>query len=122
LDFIGTDDGVGVPRGPFSVVTDAVSGAVIMVNSPWPSYTDSMEIRVAAGPTGPFGAPRTVPLPDCDDTLAGQPRRCYAANVQPFLTEKGVLGVGWYDQMVEPDSPRGSFVASQIPLSVSTAD
>lgn len=111
-------DGAGQPRGPFSVTHEPDSGAVVMVYSPWPSYTDHLEVRVAADPVGPFGPPTQVLLPGCDDTLDGQPRHCYAANVQAFLSKPGVLGLGWYDQMVESGSPRGSFVVSSAPMVV----
>lgn len=118
LEFTGADDGTELPSGPVSVLRDPGTGAVVMVYSPWPSYVPSARIRVASSPAGPFGDPTDLDLPGCDDHLQGRPRSCYAANVQSFLTERGKLGIGWYDQMLEPGDRGGTFVVASVPFEV----
>lgn len=118
VEFADAPDGVGLPTGPFSVTEDPVSGAVVLVYSPWPSYVSLLWLRVAPGPTGPFGPPVEVALPDCGGPGDPTGSSCYAANVQPFLTEAGRLGVGWHDQQLRAGSPKGRFKVATVPFSL----
>ncbi|MCZ7628087.1 MAG: glutamate--tRNA ligase family protein [Microthrixaceae bacterium] len=73
-----------------------------MVYSPFPGFTDRVEVRVAETPVGPFTDPVTVVLPGCHDTTGGVEYLCYAGTAQPSLSEPGLLGIGYYDQLVTP--------------------
>lgn len=122
IGFTSSEGGGGLPSGAFSVARDPGTGAVIMVYSPWPSYSPVAVARVAPTPVGPFGEPTEIELPGCSDDLHGRPRSCYAANVQPFLTRADQLGIGWYDQMLEPGDRGGTFLAASVRFEIEPAD
>jgi len=109
-------DGAGpqYPAGSFSIVADASLHRYVMVYSPWPGYSDALQIRTSATPTGPWSAPTTVPLPGCSDQIGTSTFWCYAAAVQPIFSRSGQLGVGWYDRRVSSGPVRGSYVVATL--------
>ncbi len=106
------------PVAALTLTRDPVHDAYVMVYSPFPGFTDRVEVRVAAEPTGPFTDPVTVMLPGCGDTTGGVQYLCYAGTVQPSLSEPGLLGIGYYDQLVTPSPRRGQYLAVTVPFSV----
>lgn len=79
---------------------DAAHGAYVMAYSPWPGFTDRLHVRVATAPEGPWTAPVGVLLPGCGGTVAGVTYACYAGTTQPAFSGPGLLGLGYYDQLV----------------------
>lgn len=106
------------PAGSFSVVRDPHAGAFVMVYSPWPGYSDSLMIRTADSPMGPWSAPAAVPLPGCSDTEGSATFWCYAAAAQPIFSEPGKLGIGYYDRRVSSGPVRGSYLVATVPYSL----
>jgi len=107
-----------VPVAAFTVTYDAAHNAWLMVYSPWPGFTDRVEVRVADTPVGPFSDPVTVYLPGCNDTTGGVAYYCYAGTAQPKLSSTGLLGVGYYDQLISVATLRAQYVTVTVPFSV----
>jgi hypothetical protein len=105
------------PVGPFTVTRDARSGAYVMVYSPWPAYTDRVEIRVAAEPSGPWSVPSGVHVPGC------HPRGfkmtwCYGAGAQPNFGADGRLGLGYQNMETTTGLRSGRFLVTSVPFTV----
>lgn len=118
---IGMPDGANgfsLPVASASVVRDQRFGAYVMAYSPWPGFTDRVEVRVASRPQGPWTAPVEVKLPACYDQVGGQEFLCYAATAQPAFSAPGLLGLGYYDQRLDPVSPRGQYRVAGVPFDV----
>ncbi len=113
-----TGSDVTVPVAAFTVTYDAAHNAWLMVYSPWPGFTDRVEVRVADTPVGPFSDPVTVYLPGCNDTTGGVAYYCYAGTAQPKLSSTGLLGVGYYDQLISVATLRAQYVTVTVPFSV----
>jgi hypothetical protein len=113
---IGTD--VTPPVASFTLTYDDAHDAWLMVYSPWPGFTDRVEVRVAESPVGPFTDPVTVFLPGCGETSNGVTYRCYAGTAQPKLSGPGLLGVGYYDQLITAAPLRGQYMTVTVPFSV----
>ena len=109
---------VPMTPGPLSVVHDAESDRFVMAYSPFPGYSDTVQIRVAKRAQGPWSPPTDVKLPGCADNVGGRLMLCYAANLQPAFDRPGSLGIGWYDQHAADDPARGNFMASSVPWSM----
>jgi hypothetical protein len=117
----GPDGVTNIPPGGFSVTWDAVNQVYEMVYSPWPGFTDQLAIRLASSPQGPWTAPMIVSLPGCNDTVGGVGFFCYAAGAQPQLSQVGLLGVGYYDQLVSVGPDRGAYLGTTVPLTITTS-
>ena len=117
----GPDGVLNLPPGGFSVTWDPTNQVYEMVYSPWPGFTDQMAIRLAPSPQGPWTAPMIVTLPGCKDTVSGVGYFCYAAGAQPQFSSAGQLGVGYYDQAVSNGPLRGSYLATTVPLAITTS-
>ncbi len=113
-----TGSDVLAPVAAFTLSRDAVHDAYLMVYSPFPGFTDRVEVRVSTTPVGPFTDPVTVTLPGCDDTTGGVDYRCYAGTAQPSLSSQGLLGVGYYDQLITTSPRRGQYMTVTVPFSV----
>ncbi len=111
-------DGTSPPLPGFSVKFDATQGVYVMAYSPWPGFTDRIQVRVATAPTGPWTAPVEVNLPGCADTVTGTGFYCYAGTTQPSFSEPGLLGLGYYDQRLRVDSAGGQYLTVKVPFSV----
>ncbi|MFZ4516934.1 MAG: DUF4185 domain-containing protein [Microthrixaceae bacterium] len=111
-------DGTSPPMPGFSVRAEPTQGVYVMAYSPWPGFTDRVQVRVATAPTGPWTAPVEVNLPGCADTVTGTGFYCYAGTAQPQLSEPGLLGLGYYDQRVRVDSSGGQYLTVKVPFSV----
>jgi hypothetical protein len=111
-------DGYGVPVSSLSVSRDPVHGAYVMAYSPWPGFTDRIHVRVATSPNGPWTAPVEVLLPGCNDTVAGVSYYCYAGTSQPAFSAPGLLGLGYYDQLVQVGPSAGGYLAVTVPFTV----
>lgn len=112
-------DGVVIPPpGPFAVEPLGTTGLYVMVYSPWPGFTDKFEVRVARSPQGPWSSPALGHLDGCADSSVDRGGRCYAANTKPFLNQPGVLGIGYYDQIVHHHPEQGSFFVATVPYSI----
>ncbi len=113
-----TGNGVTIPVSAFTLTYDDVHGAYLMVYSPWPGFTDRVEVRVATSPAGPWTEPVDVFLPGCNDISGGVQYLCYAGTAQPKLSSTGLLGLGYYDQRVEVSGTRGQYITVTVPFSV----
>ncbi|MFV0317040.1 MAG: hypothetical protein ACK5O2_08775, partial [Microthrixaceae bacterium] len=80
------------PIAAFTLTRDPAHDAYVMVYSPFPGFTDRVEVRAAVTPVGPFTDPVTVMLPGCGDRSGGVDYWCYAGTVQPSLSGSGLLG------------------------------
>ena len=114
-------DGVGGYTAPVSSMTinrDETHGVYVMAYSPWPGFVDRIYVRVATSPQGPWTAPVEVLLPGCNDTVGGTTYYCYAGTSQPSLSAPGLLGLGYYDQLVDVGPTRGQYLTIQVPFTV----
>lgn len=109
---------VVAPVAAFTLTRDAVHGAYLMVYSPFPGFNDRVVVRVAETPVGPFTDPVTVFLPGCNETSGGVEYFCYAGTVQPSLSQPGLLGIGYYDQLITPSPRRGQYMTVTVPFTV----
>lgn len=100
--------------GHMSVAYNADLDAYLMAYSPWPGWSDSIEVRAAERPTGPWSIPVGVPLPGCDDRIGGTAYYCYTAGLQAVADVPGRIGLGWYDSAVDPVGPRGSYFVASV--------
>lgn len=103
------------PAGSFSIAPDPHLGGFVMVYSPWPGFSDFLQVRTAPTALGPWSAPTAIPLPGCSDTVGTSTFWCYAASAQPIFSEPGKLGVGYYDRHVTSNPTRGSYLVATIP-------
>lgn len=115
LQSADAEDPSFAPVGTFAVTRPVGSDLYVMGYSPWPGYSNEFELRVAHSPQGPWSAPSRGIFPNCADEVGDKVGRCYAANLQPHLDAPGVIGVGWYDQVVTTDPPRGAFYTATVP-------
>ena len=106
------------PVAAFTLTFDETHGYWLMVYTPFPGFTDRVEVRVADSPVGPFTDPVTVHLPGCNDTTGGTSYRCYAGTAQPQLSQTGLLGVGYFDQAISTGPLRGQYVVVTVPFNV----
>lgn len=109
------------PRAPVAGATvtwDETHDVYVMAYSPWPGFTDRIFVRVATAPEGPWSDVVTVSLPGCNDTINTDGYYCYAGTVQPALSEPGLLGLGYYDQLVAIGPNRGQYVTVKVPFKV----
>jgi hypothetical protein len=111
-------DGFSLPISAFTITEDEQHGAYVMVYSPWPGFTDRVHVRVATTPVGPWTAPVEVFLPGCNDTNGGVQYLCYAGTAQPKLDQAGLLGLGYFDQLVQVGPTRGQYLTVTVPFSV----
>jgi hypothetical protein len=111
-------DGFSMPVSAFTVADDEQHDAYVMVYSPWPGFTDRLHVRVATTPVGPWTAPVEVFLPGCSDTNGGVQYLCYAGTAQPKLDQAGLLGLGYYDQLVQVGPTRGQYLTVTVPFTV----
>ncbi|HKY16470.1 MAG TPA: DUF4185 domain-containing protein [Microthrixaceae bacterium] len=116
---VATDAAPVAPAGAFTVAFDENFGAFVMVETPWPGYGTTLDVRIADRPEGPWSVPASVELPDCDDHVDGVDFYCYAATAQPAFSRPGELGVGWYDRVVATEPRRGAYFVSTVPIEVS---
>ena len=114
----GLDAGVAYPVSAFTVTHDDVHDAYLMVYSPFPGFTDRVHVRVATSPTGPWTPPVEVFLPGCGETSGGVQYYCYAGTAQPKLSQPGLLGLGYYDQLVQVGPTRGQYMTVTVPFTV----
>jgi len=116
---VGVD---GVTEAPVSSMTinrdPNYSDVYVMAYSPWPGFTDRIYVRVATSPQGPWTAPVEVLLPGCNQNVGGNTYYCYAGTSQPALSEPGLLGLGYYDQLVAVGPTRGQYLTIKVPFSV----
>lgn len=116
--------GVNNPVASLTVTFDAAHGVYVMGYSPWPGFTDTITIRVASSPQGPWSAPVDIKLPGCNDTIGSSGFYCYASTVQsqfsvaPSGSGDGLLGVGYYDQLVAVGPDRGTYQVATVPFRV----
>jgi hypothetical protein len=109
---------VAAPVAAFTLTRDAVHDAYLMVYSPFPGFTDRVVVRVAETPVGPFTDPVTVFLPGCNEYTGGVHFLCYAGTAQPSLSQPGLLGIGYFDQLITPSPKRGQYMAVNVPFTV----
>ncbi len=119
LELAAAPGGGFMPPGPLSVAAAPGGSGYVMLYSPWPGYTPFVEIRGARTPQGPWSAPRTLELPDCEQTYGAIRASCYAANLQPDFSTPGVLGFGYYDQLVASPPQLGSYLLTSVPFELS---
>jgi hypothetical protein len=111
----GTSD-KQLPVSSLSVVDDPVFGRS-MVYSPWPGYTQEVFVRTASSPVGPWSDRTLIVLPGCSGEWADGTRRyCYAATAQPWRSQAGQLGIGYYDQYTVMNPSRGTYFAASAPF------
>lgn len=127
---MGAAVAVSLPPGPagpvfpvagFTVTWDGVHGVYVLAYSPWPGYTDRVVVRVAGSPQGPWSPPLEVVLPGCVNAVGGVQFYCYAGTAQPQLSAPGLLGLGYYDQLVAVGPSRGSYQVVTVPFTVLVA-
>ena len=117
-------DGINNPVATLTVTWDAAHGVYVMAYSPWPGFTNKVVVRVASQPQGPWSAPVEVTLPGCADTVGGSGFYCYAGTAQPQFssaptgTGDGLLGIGYYDQLVSVGPNSGSYQVVTVPFRV----
>lgn len=113
-----TAQGITVPVSAFTLTYDDAHGAYLMVYSPWPGFTDRVVVRVATTPVGPWTEPVEVFLPGCGESNGGAKFWCYAGTAQPKLSGPGLLGIGYYDQLVSVGPTRGQYLTVTVPFRV----
>lgn len=109
-------DGVDrqMPVTAFSIDKDPWSGSFLMTYSPWPGITPWVYVRRADRDTGPWSPPLKYQMPGCVDSAKGEGRYCYAAIGQPFLSTETELGIGYFDQLIALNPPRGGYLAGTV--------
>lgn len=85
----------------------------IMVNHPVES-TDTVLLRVAPTPTGPWSAGAPIELPGCQGFY---PLICFAAEVHEQLSDDASVGLTWFDPTVPP-GPESPTRFAQVAISV----
>lgn len=117
----GPAPGVADTRAPIAGATvsfDSTHGVYVMGYSPWPGFTDRVFVRVATAPEGPWSDVVEVALPGCNERMGSAEFYCYAGTVQPALSEPGLLGLGFYDQLVAVGPNRGQYLTVKVPFHV----
>ena len=109
------------PPGGFGVQYDESVGGYIMAYSPWPGPSEVVHLRVADRPEGPWSRPVEVRLPGCDDRLGQRRFLCYAAAPQPIFSQRGRLGLGYYDSQTSSFPTRGSYLVTTVPVTLRPA-
>ncbi|HKY16894.1 MAG TPA: hypothetical protein VJM33_18350, partial [Microthrixaceae bacterium] len=109
---------VNHPVASLSVTYDDVHDLYVMVYSPWPGFTDRVIVRAAVSPEGPWTPPMEVVLPGCVDSVGGRGFYCYAGSAQPQFSSPGLLGVGYYDQLIALSPERGGYLVVTVPFNV----
>lgn len=111
-----------IPVAAFTVTRDDALDAYVMAYSPWPGFIDRVYVRVAPSPVGPWTTAVPIQLPGCEDRIAAQTYRCYAGSAQPWSSSAAAgvtsLGIGWYDQLVSANPPRGQYRAATVPFAI----
>lgn len=105
------------PPAAFTIANDPVHG-LVFVNSMWPGYTDTLAVRKAATPVGPWSGVVPVSLPGCVQWVNGVNKYCYAGTAQPWRSVGGPrpqLGIGYFDQFAAQNPTRGSYVVGSVP-------
>jgi hypothetical protein len=105
-----------IPPGGFSVTYHEGIHRFVMVYSPWPAHSQTIEVRVANSPVGPWSEPSQILLPDCSTEAKGTRYYCYAAGAQPVFDTPNRLGLGYYDRVVEPTLPLGQYLVTSVPI------
>lgn len=108
-----------LPVASLSVVHDAQYGGsrpYVMVYSPWPGFTPEVVVRTATTPVGPWSARTVLTMPGCYEWANGAERLCYAGTAQPWRSQPGLLGIGYYDQYVAQNPVRGAYLAASAPF------
>lgn len=100
-----------MPVAAFSIHKDQQSDKFLMTYSPWPGLTNEVFIRSAESEAGPWSKPTKYLLPGCFDSARGEERLCYAATAQPVLSTTSSIGIGYFDQLIALDPPRGGYLA-----------
>jgi hypothetical protein len=113
--------GVDHPVASVSVTYDDVHDVFVMVYSPWPGFTDRVVVRAATSPEGPWTPPMEVVLPGCNDSVGGTGFYCYAGSAQPQFSSPGLLGIGYYDQLIALGPDRGGYLVVTVPFNVLAA-
>jgi len=111
-------DGGDVPRAGFTVNYDPIHHLYVMAYTPWPGLGGRIQVRVATLPTGPWTAPVDVYVPGCDRPVAGVQFTCYAGTSQPSFSEDGLLGLGFYNQLLTPAASGGQYLVVKVPFTV----
>lgn len=114
----GTSSGYRYPASSFNVVYDDTTELYTMVYSPWPGFIDQAAVRVSESPLGPWTAPVAITYPDCENTVNGARKACYAATPQVWNSSPGRLGLGIYDQASAWNNRRGQYLATSVPFVV----
>ena len=107
-----------LPIASMSTTFDSVHNVYVMAYSPWPGFIGSIMVRVATSPQGPWTDAVTVTLPGCNDQFSGSGYYCYAGTAQPELSQPGLLGLGYYDQLVAVGPTRGQYITITVPFTV----
>ena len=108
-----------LPVASLSVVHDPQYGGsrpYVMVYSPWPGYTAEVAVRTATSPTGPWSTRTLLQMPGCFEWANGADRLCHSATAQPWRSQPGLLGIGYYDEYVARNPVRGSYLAASAPF------
>ena len=111
----GPDPDKQLPVSSFSVSNDPTTGYT-MTYSPWPGYTSEVFVRTSSSPVGPWTNRTLVTLPGCNDWAEGSSKHCYAATAQPWRSEPGQLGLGYYDEYVAQEPVRGAYFSANAPF------
>lgn len=114
----GVTDDKQMPVAAFSIHKDTASGGAhakyLMTYSPWPGITPWVAVRSSNSDTGPWSRPLYYEMPGCNDSAKGESRHCYAAIAQPALSTETRLGIGYFDQLIALDPPRGGYLAGTV--------
>jgi len=113
--------GTNNPVATLTVQWEPSLSRYVMAYSQWPGYSDRVALRVATSPAGPWTAPVSIRLPGCDDTVGESGYFCYAGTFQPSFSSGGVVGIGYFDQLVSTGPKRGSYRFGTVPITVSPA-
>lgn len=117
-------NGINNPVATLTVTWDAAHGVYVMAYSPWPGFTNKVVVRVATLPQGPWTAPVEITLPGCVDTVGGTGFYCYAGTAQPQFSvapvgaADGLLGIGYFDQLIAVGPNRGGYQYVTVPFRV----
>ena len=107
-----------LPVSSMTVAWDQAHGVYVMAFSPWPGFTDRIFVRVAPSPQGPWTDAVQINLPGCNDTVGAVGYYCYAGTAQPQLSGPGLIGLGYYDQLVAVGPNRGQYLTVTVPFTV----
>ena len=112
-----------IPPGQVSMAWNADISRYVMAYSPWPGWSEAINVRVAEEPWGPWSRATAVQLPGCKDMVDERRHSCYTASLQTFMDGPGMLGIGYYDSLADPTSgPGGDYIVSRVPIEVASED